>query len=180
MKNQYLVFLFLILTTISFGQNIESSTRKFIDDAQFTRINKDWTTIAEFKSGIGEYVNFYPIEVINLKTGEKRNALQLDMYIKKPEINKTAWIGLEEINEFIAFIEENVIPNLNLRFKDKSSEFIFKANEMTLSYFVYEKKRRLTIKLNSYDDSEFKNYTFWTETQVDKIPRLLEILKIIK
>ena len=51
---------------------------------------------------------------------------------------------------------------------------------MTLSYFVYERKRRLTIKLNSYDDSEFKNYTFWTETQVDKIPRLLEILKIIK
>lgn len=180
MKNQFLILLFFILSTISFGQNIESSTRKFIDKAQFTRINKDWTTIAEFKSGIGEYVNFYPIEVINLKTGEKTNALQLDMFIKNPDINKTAWIGLEEINEFIAFIEDNVIPNLDLRFKDKSSEFIFKANEMTLSYFIYERKRRLTIKLNSYDDSEFKNYTFWTETQVDKIPRLLEILKIIK
>jgi hypothetical protein len=180
MKNQSLVLLFLILTAVSFGQNIESSTRKFIDEAQFTRINKDWTTIAEFKSGIGEFVNFYPIEVINLKTGEKRVALQLDMFIKNPDINKTAWIGLEEINEFIAFIEENVIPNLELRFKDKSSEFIFKANEMTLSYFVYEKKRRLTIKLNSYDDSEIKNYTFWTETQVNKIPRLLEILKILK
>ena len=180
MKNQSLVFLFLILTAISFGQNIESSTRKFIDDTQFTRINKDWTTIAEFKSGIGETVEFYPIEVINLKTGDKTNALQLDMKIKKPDVFKTAWIGIEEINEFIKFIEENVIPNLELRFKDKSSEFIFKANEMTLSYFVYERKRRLTIKLNSYDDSEFKNYTFWTETQVDKIPRLLEILKIIK
>jgi hypothetical protein len=180
MKNQLLVILFLIFSGISFGQNIESSTRKFIDEAQFTRINKDWTTIAEFKSGIGEYVNFYPIEVINLKTGEKRNALQLDMYIKKPEVYKTAWIGLEEINEFVSFIEENVIPNLDLKFKDKSSEFIFKANEMTLTYFIYEKKRKLTIKLNSYDDSEFKNYTFWTETQVDKIPRLLEILKIIK
>tara|TARA_B100000809_G_C15086710_1_gene511732 strand:- start:1091 stop:1633 length:543 start_codon:yes stop_codon:yes gene_type:complete len=180
MKNQSLVLLFLIVTAMSFGQNIESSTRKFIDEAQFTRINKDWTTIAEFKSGIGEFVNFYPIEVINLKTGEKRVALQLDMFIKNPDINKTAWIGLEEINEFISFIEENVIPNLELRFKDKSSEFIFKANEMTLSYFVYEKKRRLTIKLNSYDDSEIKNYTFWTETQVNKIPRLLEILKILK
>ena len=151
-----------------------------MDKAQFTRINKDWTTIAEFQSGIGEFVNFYPIEVIDLKSGEKTNALQLDMYIKKPEINKTAWIGLDEIDEFIKFIEENVIPNLDLRFKEKSSEFIFKANEMTLSYFVYEKDRRLTIKLNSYDDSELKNYTFWTETQVDKIPRLLEILKKMK
>jgi len=162
------------------SQNIQSSTRKFIDKAQFTRINKDWTTIAEFKSGIGETVEFYPVEVINLKTGEKTNALQLDMNIKKPDVFKTAWIGLEEINEFISFIEDNVIPNLKLKFKDKSSEFIFKANEMTLSYFIFEKKRRLTIKLNSYDDSEFNNYTFWTETQVDKIPRLLEILKIIK
>jgi hypothetical protein len=180
MKNQSLVYLFLILTSTSFGQNIESSTRKFIEETQFTRINKDWTTIAEFKSGIGETVEFYPIEVINLKTGAKTSALQLDMNIKKPDVFKTAWIGIEEINEFINFIEENVIPNLDLRFKDKSSEFIFKANEMTLLYFVHEKKRRLTIKLNSYDDSEFKNYTFWTETQVDKIPRLLEILKIIK
>ena len=180
MKNQFFGIMFLFFTIISIGQNIESSTRKFIDEAQFTRINKDWTTIAEFKSGIGEYVKFYPIEVINLKTREKRNSLQLDMYIKKPEIYKTAWVGLEEINEFISFIEKNVIPNLDLRFKDKSSEFIFKANEMTLSYFVYEKKRRLTIQINSYNDSDFKNYTFWTETQVNKIPRLLEILKIIK
>ena len=51
---------------------------------------------------------------------------------------------------------------------------------MTLTYYIYEKKRRLTIKLNVYDDSEFNNYTFWTETQVSKIPRLLEVLKIIK
>ena len=164
-----------------FSQNKESSTRKFIEEAQFTRIDKDWTTTALFKSGIGEHVKFYPIEVINLKTGEIVKALQLDMYIKKPEVYKTAWIGLEEIDEFVSFIETHVIPNLELKFKDKSSEFIFKANEMTLSYFVYEKKRRLTIKLNSYDDDDLvKNYTFWTETQVGKIPNLLKVLKNIK
>lgn len=180
MIKQILILLILAEASMSFGQNIESSTRKFIDEAQFTRIDKDWTTIAEFRSGIGESVNFYPIEVTNLKTGEKRSALKLEMYIKNPGVYKTAWIGMEEINEFINFIEENVIPNLDLRFKDKSSEFIFKANEMTLFYKVHEKNRRLTIKLNSYDDSEFTNYTFWTETQVYKIPRLLEILKVIK
>ena len=179
MKNS-LVYLLLIATSLSFGQNIQSSTRKFIDGTQFTRINKDWTTIAVFKSGIGETVEFYPIEVIDLKNGKKTEALQLDMKIKNPDVFKTAWIGIEEINEFIYFIEKNVIPNLDLKFKDKSSEFIFKANEMTLTYYIYEKRRRLTIKLNVYDDSEFNNYTFWTETQVSKIPRLLEILKIIK
>lgn len=70
---QYITLLALLFCIIAYSQkeNQESSTRKFIDKAQFTRINKDWTTLAEFKSGIGEYVNFYPIEVIDLKTGEK-------------------------------------------------------------------------------------------------------------
>ena len=27
---------------------------------------------------------------------------------------------------------------------------------------------------------KLKNYTFWTETQVGKIPRLLDVLKVIK
>lgn len=51
---------------------------------------------------------------------------------------------------------------------------------MTLSYLIYEKDRRITIKLNSYDDDKILNYTFWTETQVDKIPKLLTVLKKIK
>lgn len=180
MKKNLLTMLTLLISIYSIGQNIESTTRKFIDESQYTRINKDWTTIAEFKSGIGEYVKFFPIEVVDLKSGKKMNALQLDMFIKNPDIYKTAWVGLDEITDFINFVEKNVVPNLDMKLKKKSSEFIFNAKEMTLSYFVYEKRRRLTIKLNDYDDSEIKNYTFWTETQVDKIPRLLEILKLIK
>ncbi|MRX38484.1 hypothetical protein GJU43_04300 [Flavobacterium sp. LC2016-23] len=181
MKNT-LTLILILFSIISYSQkeNVESSTRIFIDKAQFTRINKDWNTTAEFKSGIGEYVNFYPIEVIDIKTGTKVNALQVDMFIKNPETFKTAWIGIDEIEEFISFVEDNVIPNLDLKLKDKSSEFIFKAKEMTMYYLVYEKNKKITIKLNSYDDDKVLNYTFWTETQVDKIPRLLSVLKKIK
>jgi len=46
MKKQILTLFILAICLTSFSQNIESSTRKFIDKAQFTRINKDWTTIA--------------------------------------------------------------------------------------------------------------------------------------
>jgi hypothetical protein len=161
-------------------ENVESSTRVFIDKAQFTQINKDWTTIAEFNSGIGEYVNFFPIEVIDLKTNQKVNALQLDMYIKKPEVYKTAWVGLDEVDEFVQFIEKNVIPNLDLKFKKKSTEYIFKAKEMTFSYIVDEKRKRITIWLNNYEKEGQTNYSFWTETQVDEIPELLKVLKKIK
>lgn len=183
MKSKLLI---LMLLAINFSnaqnQNEESSTRKFIENAQFTRINKDWSTIAEFKSGIGEYVNFYPIEVIDLKTNTKIKALQLDMYIKDPKIELTAWVGMDEIEEFINFVKNHVIPNLDLKFKEKSSEFVFKAKEMTLSYLVFEKERKISIKLNNYnpENTEIWSYTFWTETQVEKIPKLLEVLNKIK
>ncbi|MEO7978930.1 hypothetical protein [Flavobacterium sp.] len=179
-KTLTIVLILFYIISYSQKENVESSTRQFIDKAQFTRINKDWNTTAEFKSGIGEIVNFYPIEVIDLKAGTKVNALQIDMYIKNPDTYKTAWIGIDEIEEFINFVEDNVIPNLDLKLKDKSSEFIFKAKEMTMYYFVIEKTRRITIKLNSYDNDKILNYTFWTETQVDKIPKLLTVLKKIK
>lgn len=175
-----LLLLFIIISSLSFSQNLESSTRKFIDQAQFTQINKDWNIVAEFESGIGEYVNFYPIEVLNIKSNTKVKALQLDMYVKKPEVNKTAWVGLDEIDEFIIFIEKNVIPNLDLKFKKKSTEYIFKAKEMTFSYLVDEKRKRISITLNNYDGNGIPNYYFWTETQVTKIPKLLEVLKQIK
>ena len=88
MKNLYFGILFLMISTITFSQNIKSSTRELIDSAKFTRVNRDWRIIAEFKSGIGETVQFYPIEVINLKTKEKTKALQLDMNIKNPSVFK--------------------------------------------------------------------------------------------
>jgi hypothetical protein len=181
-----IIFLALVFLSGSFVQaqkvkeNVESTTRVFIDKAQFTQINKDWNTIADFNSGIGEYVQFYPIEVIDLKTKEKVNALQLDMFIKKPEIYKTAWVGRDEVDEFIQFIEINVIPNLDLKFKKKSTEYIFKAKEMTFSYIVDEKRKRISIWLNNYEKEGQTNYSFWTETQVDKIPDLLKVLKKIK
>ena len=61
----------------------KSEVRLMIEDASITRINKDWSNIAEFKSGIGEMVNFYPVQVIDLKSKQMREALQVDMYIKK-------------------------------------------------------------------------------------------------
>jgi len=176
-----IIFVFTFMAAINlFAQNVESTTRKFIDDAQFTLIEKDWTTTAEFYSGIGEFVKFFPIEVTNLKSKTKVKALQLDMDIKKPEVFKTAWVGLDEIDEFIYFIEENVIPNLDLKFKKQSAEYIFKAKEMTFSYLVDEKRKRISITLNNYDNDGIPNYYFWTETQVNRIPNLLEVLKKIK
>ena len=169
-----------------------------IEDASITRINKDWSNIAEFKSGIGEMVNFYPVQVIDLKSKQMREALQVDMYIKKGGSNAviagalslnpglmgnddymSAWVGKDEIDEFIAFIEQSIVPNLDLRYKKKSSEFIFNAKEITFRYMVDEKRRRLSILLNNYQDAGYP-FHFWTEARVDKIAELLPVLKDIR
>ena len=167
-----------------------STTRIFIDKALTTRVNKDWSVIAEFKSGIGETAQFFPVQIEDLKTHEKTSALEVDMEIKAPtgiplvgsiRTSLTAWVGLDEIDEFIRFIEDNIIPNIKLKYKDKSSEFTFKAKELTLIFLIDEKRRRLTIRLNNYEpEGLIKSYDFWTETKVDNFPEVLEILKKVK
>ena len=169
-------------------ENVPSTARLFIEKAQKTRINKDWTLIANFKSGIGETVDFYPVQIIDLKTNEKTNALQLDMEVVdfvgglkgNQKLNLSAWVGLDEVDEFINFIEDNIIPNLDVKYKKKSSEFIFKAKEITLSYIIDEKRRRLTISLNNYNQKGGLSNDFWTEARVDNFPDLVDILKKVK
>ena len=180
MKSLFFIVLFF-LTFPVLAQNIESSTRKFIDDADISQINKDWSISAFFQSGIGETVQFFPVEIINLKTDEKIKAIQVNMTIKNPDVSKTAWVGLDEIDEFIVFIETYVIPNLDEKLTMlTSSEYIFKAKEMTLSYRIQQRKTRISIWLNDYEDSDIPNYYFWTESKTKKIPSLLEVLKKIK
>lgn len=69
MKTQIIIFLLMSITSYAQNDNKTkvSETRNFIKDAETVRINKDWTLVAEFKSGIGETVQFFPIQIVNLK-----------------------------------------------------------------------------------------------------------------
>lgn len=206
MKKPILTVLLLFFYVMTFAQEIpknESEARNLIENATTNRINKDWSQMAEFRSGIGETVQFYPVQIVDLKTGKKTNALQVDIALKIKNnqlaaiqsmgtgnsanvisafINDeafSAWVDLDEIAEFITFIEQHIAPNLDLRFKDKSSEFIFNAKEITIKYLVDEKRRRLSIILNQLEKNGIPFY-FWTEARVDKITDLLPMLKSIK
>jgi len=195
------------------NQSVYSETRKFIENAETTRVNKDWSLIAEFRSGIGETVEFFPIQIVNLKTGEKRNSLQVNVQVKTKggglgatllgigaagvagglasgnaaqssegsiimaqAMRKDGLIELyvdnSEVEELIKFMEINIIPNLNTKYKDKSSEFIFIADELTFKFLIHEKRKRLSILVN---DAE--TYEFWTESNADRIDELLPTLK---
>lgn len=172
---------FLFLSASLVAQN-QSSTRDFIDKAISLQINKDWSITAELYSGLGEYVKFYPVEVMDLKSRETRDALQLDMHTKSGTawVDAEAWVGKDEVADLIVFVEAYVIPNLDLTLKRRSTEYIFESKEMKLSFMINERQRRISIWINSYGNDEGSKYYFWTESQIANIANLAQVLKRIK
>lgn len=187
MRNISIVF-FLFLCIFSLAQekdNLNSTTRKFISSADFTQVNKDWNVTADFRSGLGEQVSFFPVEAINLKTNQKMKSIQVNMNVKtdfmgkSKEYFKTSWLDLDEVAEFIQFIEQYVIPNLKDKTESKqSTNYIFNSKEISFNFYIEKNTRRISIYLKDYGVIDNERY-FWTESQVNKIPELLDILKKI-
>ncbi|MCP2027177.1 hypothetical protein L1276_002334 [Flavobacterium sp. HSC-32F16] len=188
--NKVLIALSLFATvSINYAQpkqKSNSETRQFIENAEITQINKDWNIKAEFKSGLGEVVSFFPVEAIDLKSNKKVNSLQMDMTViyqfagRNTNYFKSSWIDLNEVEEFIVFIEQYVIPNLKDKTERKQSvTYIFNSREITFSFYIEKSTRRISIYLKDNGSTDYEHY-FWTETQVSKIPELLTMLKEIK
>lgn len=189
MKSLFTI-LFVISSYLGFAQNTSnknSETREFIEEATFTQINRDWTLTAEFESGIGETITFFPVEVIDLKSNKSIKALEMDMNIeyefmgKKRKYFKSSWIDLDEIDELIIFLESYVMPNLkNILEKKQSKVFVFNSRELKFEFGIEEKDdRKISVYLKDFGSIDDEHY-FWTRTQVNKLPKLLEMLKQIK
>ena len=189
-KKILITFLLLSIVSINYAQQEKpnSETRQFIDNAEITQINKDWNVKAEFKSGLGEVVSFFPVEAIDLKSNKNVRSLQMDMTVKYGNMMtgqnntyfKSSWIDLNEVNEFILFIEKYVIPNLKDKTeRNQSVTYIFNSREITFSFYIEKSTRRISIYLKDNGNTDDQHY-FWTESQVSKIPELLTMLKEIK
>ncbi len=186
MKKLLATFLIIFAITQNYSQNKNSETRQFIENAEITQINKDWNVKAEFKSGLGEIVSFFPVEAIDLKSNKSVKSLQMDMTViyqiagRNYNYFKSSWIDLNEVDEFTLFIEQYVIPNLKDKTEQKQSvTYIFNSREITFSFYIEKSNRRISIYLKDNGSTDNEHY-FWTESQVSKIPELLTTLKAIK
>lgn len=204
-----ITLLFIIAMTLAninqlSGQTVyvdgNSSTRKFIGQEPEFNFFRDWSYQATFTSGIGEYVKYFPTEIKNLRTNEKIKALQIEMMVKqennavekissfglkkKDEVTTFAYIGYDEVEGFITFLEKNVVPNLGAKLNSKSNEYIYKTKEMVFSYLIYEKERRITIACPIVDETNGKStgkfLYFWTEKNIDDVKDLVKVLKRLK
>lgn len=184
--NKVILFFLFTMSLSCYGQKekTNSETRKFIDNADFTQVNRDWNISAKFSSGIGELVSFFPVEAIDLKTNQKVKSLQMDMTVniagKGYSYFKSSWIDLNEVEEFIYFLEQYIIPNLNDKTESRQSvTYIFNSKEITFTFYITQLSKKISIYLKDNGIIDDEHY-FWTETQVNKIPNLLAVLKQIK
>jgi hypothetical protein len=190
-----------------------SEARTLMEKTDIIRVNKDWSLTAEFRSQAGEKVEFFPVEVVDQRTGIKMIALQVDLKIKTPGNSagllsamsglasggglaslassapalvaamandgvSSSWVDIGEIDRLIEFIENEIVPNLNKKYKKMSSEFIFQSQELTMRYLMDEDRKRISIILNNGEGNT--PMYFFTEHRADKIGDLLPILKKVR
>jgi hypothetical protein len=92
---------------------------------------------------------------------------------------KSSWIDLSEIEEFIYFLEQYVIPNLEEKIDyNKSKTYIFNSKEIKFNFRIAKPNRKISIYLKDNGITDNEHY-FWTESQVNKIPDLLRVLKAL-
>lgn len=177
-----------------------STIRETIDQNKEFNFFRDWTKIAKLKSGIGETVELFPIIFSIPEKKIELHGLQLDVEVKpqkaavevrnsgasfniinKNFIKRSIFIDKPDVARLIAGIQKEVIPELKATYKKKSKEYVFKCKELFFSFFIYEKKARITMHVADYgpNGSEVSNeqIEFWTESNVDDIPEFLETIK---
>jgi hypothetical protein len=177
-----------------------SIIRENIDQNKEFNFLRDWTKIASLKSGIGETVELFPVVFIVPDKKIELYGLQLDVEVKpqkasievrnsgsifnlvnKNFIKRSIFIDKSDVGRLIAGMQKEVLPELKTTFKKKSKEYVFKCKELFFSFFIYEKKARITMHVADYgptgNDVEGDQIEFWTESNVDDIPEFLETIK---
>jgi hypothetical protein len=169
-----------------FSQEKElSSASQFIDRSTFIQINIDENEKAIFKSGLGETVEFYPAEIIDLKTDQKMYGLTVESTfaigqqgMTTIQAREVAWVGIEEIGDMIIWLEKYVVPNLEQAAgKKKTIKYVFNTKEITLKFEVVNSTQIFSVILNH---SLHPDKYFWTEAKVKDIPKVLIALKSLE
>lgn len=159
-----------------------SKTRKFIESASIVQEYRDTSTVAIIESGIGEKVSFFPVVVTDLKNGKEFKSLQMDMDFNCSNIRHliTSYIDLDEVSEFIIYLDEFVIPRLDKMTEEKKSNtYVFNSKEIISKYTVGNKKNRFSIGLK-FINNDYQECVFWTEANIYNLKSLLKVLKSIQ
>jgi hypothetical protein len=182
------------------GQSIIRDNIIANNEFNFTR---NWNNIASFKSGIGESVVLFPIIYNSPISKVELHGLQLNAFVKRQSnsnvfvstnlsnfeasygkdlLFRSIFIDKEDVKKMITYIERDIIPNLDKTYKKQSKEYVYKCKEMFMSFLIDEKQLRITMHISDYGPlgdgiDGGTQIEFWTESQVETIPKFLESIK---
>ena len=185
-KATTLLLIAIAVSLTTYAQDKQfSSASKFIERSSYVQINLDANEKATFKSGLGETVDFYSAEIIDLKKNEKMYGLNVESSFITSQYGmtttiarETAWVGMEEIGDMIVWLENYIIPNLELEAgKKKTVRYIFNSDEIMLKFEIYNNTQIFSVLLNN---TQYPDKYFWTETRVKDIPKVLTVLKYLQ
>ena len=164
---------------------------------------RDWNNTASFKSGIGESVILFPIVYSTPDSKVVLHGLQLNAFVKRQVASnvyvstnissfasayakdffiRSIFIDKEDVKKMITYIEREIVPNLKTTYKKQSKEYVYKCKEMFMSFLIDEKQLRITMHLSDFGPLGDGNgggdqIEFWTESQVETIPKFLASIK---
>ncbi len=164
---------------------------------------RDWNNTASFKSGIGESVILFPIVYSTPDSKVVLHGLQLNAFVKRQVASnvyvstnissfasayakdffiRSIFIDKEDVKKMITYIERDIVPNLKTTYKKQSKEYVYKCKEMFMSFLIDEKQLRITMHLSDFGPLGDGNgggdqIEFWTESQVETIPKFLASIK---
>lgn len=164
---------------------------------------RDWNNVASFKSGIGESVVLFPLVYSTPDSKITLHGLQLNVFVKrqgqvnvfvstnisnfasdygKDFFSRSIFIDKDDVKKMITYIERDIVPNLKTTYKKQSKEYVYKCKEMFMSFLIDEKTLRITMHIMDYGPlgdgkGGGEQIEFWTESQVETIPKFLGLIK---
>lgn len=174
---------------------VQSNFSKMMDDIAFFKLELDESEKAAFRSGTGEYVEFYPSAFTNLKSGQVTQGLKI-VTLYDPASNESlfglgksggtkimefGFMDVNEIQELVDFFEKFVNPNLDLELGKKNTvTYGFRSKEIEINLVIArdggKTKELLEVPMVN---RPFNDRYFWTKSQVSKTAEVVKTLKYI-
>ncbi|WP_154657205.1 hypothetical protein [Hugenholtzia roseola] len=170
-----------------------------IKETNFSKIEIDASEKAVFKSGTGEYVEFYPIAFTNLKTGEYAQGLKIVTQYDLEGMGatllgglggdkggskswtETAYLDINEVEQLIEFFDKYVLPNTDSDLERKNYvTYKFKSEEVVINLKV-ERDGNKTVEIFEvlFANRPYLDRYFWTKSQVKNTAQVVKTLKYI-
>lgn len=180
-----IIVVFLLCASFGYAQENLSEPSLFLKKSDQIQINMDENEKATFKSGLGETVEFFPSEIIDLKNNTKVKGLAIESTfivgsqgMATKYSKETGWVGMDELSEMIEWFEKYAIPNLNIVVdKNKTTKYIYNSKEIMITLLMNSNSKIFIVSLKN---SLYQDKYFWTESKVKDIPSVLKTMKYLQ